>query len=121
MPPVSRRPAACSGVHRPIGRVAVQLAAAMAGLGLCWPAAQTAARAVTTARPGAATPWHIVPAPTLTPDNALSSIAVVGKQLAWAAGVEGYSSDGATPGGPLILRWNGSRWSRARLPGSWQG
>jgi hypothetical protein len=90
-------------------------------VGLCWPAAQNAARAATTASPGAASPWHIVPTPTLAPDNALSSIAVAGKRLAWAAGVEGYSSDGATAGGPLLLRWNGNRWSRARLPGSWRG
>src|SRR5258708_20963320 len=59
--------------------------------------------------------------PVLAPDNALSSIAVVGKRLAWAAGVEGYSGDGKTAGGPLLLRWSGSRWSRARLPGSWSG
>ena len=122
MPSVSRRPATSFGSHRLTGRAAVQLAAAaMAGFSLCWPAAQTAAQAATTLGPGAASQWHIVPTPTLAPDNALSSLAVVGKGLAWAAGVEGYSSDGAAAGGPLILRWNGSRWSRSRLPGSWQG
>src|SRR5258707_9723796 len=123
MPSASRRPATCPGSHLPAGRSAVQLAVAalMASAGLFWTAAQTPARAATTARRGAASSWHIAATPVLAPDNALSSIAVVGKRLAWAAGVEGYSGDGKTAGGPLLLRWSGSRWSRARLPGSWSG
>jgi len=72
-------------------------------------------------QPAATASWRIVPTPGLIPDNALSAAAVVSKQLAWAVGTEGYASNGSNPGTPLILRWNGTRWSRARLPGSWQG
>src|SRR5258708_30198899 len=123
MPSASRRPATCPGSRLPAGRSAAQLGVAvlMASAGLFWTAAQTPARAATTAGRGGASSWHIAATPVLAPDNALSSIAVVGKRLAWAAGVEGYSGDGKTAGGPLLLRWSGSRWSRARLPGSWSG
>lgn len=80
-----------------------------------------AGHAAATIRPAATASWRVVPTPSLVPDNALSAAAVVSKQLAWAVGTEGYASDGSKPGTPLMLRWNGTRWSRARLPGSWQG
>jgi hypothetical protein len=73
------------------------------------------------AGPAAGQAWTIVHGPKLAPNSALNSLAVVGKRLAWAAGTEGFSSNGSRPGRPLIERWNGKAWSRAKLPSVWPG
>jgi len=65
--------------------------------------------------------WTIVHGPRLAPNNALNDLAVVSKRLAWAAGIEGFSSNGTMPGRPLIERWNGHAWSHVRLPSTWPG
>jgi hypothetical protein len=73
------------------------------------------------AGPAASQSWKIVRGPRLAPNNVLNDLAVVGKRLAWAAGIEGFSSNGDRPGRPVIERWNGQAWSRARLPSAWPG
>jgi len=73
------------------------------------------------AGPAASQTWSIVHGANLAPNNTLNSLAVVGKRLAWAAGTEGFSSNGSRPGQPLIERWNGTAWSRSRLPSMWPG
>jgi hypothetical protein len=73
------------------------------------------------AGPAATQKWSIIHGPKLAPNSALNGLAVAGKRLAWAAGTEGFSSDGSRPGRPLIERWNGTAWSRARLPSIWPG
>ena len=65
--------------------------------------------------------WKIVRGPKLAANNALNGIAAVSKRLAWTVGTEGFSSNGSRPGKPLIERWNGRTWSRARLPSAWPG
>jgi len=73
------------------------------------------------ARPAASRAWTIVHGARLAPNNALNGLAVVSRRLAWAAGIEGFSSNGTMPGRPLIERWNGRAWSRVRLPSIWPG
>jgi hypothetical protein len=81
--------------------------------------ATAAAGAAAAAGTGAS--WRIVRGPALAPNNVLNGLAVVSQRLAWAAGAQGFSSDGKVPGRPVIERWNGSRWSAARLPSTWPG
>ncbi|HKR70216.1 MAG TPA: hypothetical protein VJT16_15355, partial [Streptosporangiaceae bacterium] len=71
--------------------------------------------------PAASQTWSIVHGAKLAPNSALNGLAVVNKRLAWAAGIEGFSSNGSRPGQPLIERWNGKAWSRAKLPSVWRG
>ena len=71
--------------------------------------------------PAATQAWKVVRGPKLAPNSALNGIAAVSKGLAWAVGTEGFSSNGSRPGRPLIERWNGRAWSRARLPSAWPG
>ena len=71
--------------------------------------------------PAASQSWTIVRGPKLAPNNVLNGLAVVGKRLAWAAGIEGFSSNGSRPGNPLIERWNGNTWARVKLPSAWPG
>ncbi|MDR2988667.1 MAG: hypothetical protein LBV34_27915, partial [Nocardiopsaceae bacterium] len=73
------------------------------------------------AGPAATETWSIVHGPKLAPNSALNGLAVVSKRLAWAAGIDGFSSNGSRPGQPLIERWNGTAWSRSRLPSVWPG
>ncbi len=73
------------------------------------------------AAPAASQSWKIVRGPRLAPNNVLNGLAAVSKRLAWAAGIEGFSSNGDRPGRPLIERWNGHAWSRARFPSAWPG
>jgi hypothetical protein len=73
------------------------------------------------AGPAASQTWTIVRGPRLAPNNVLNGLAAVSKRLAWAVGIEGFSSNGSRPGSPLIERWNGRAWSRARLPSAWPG
>jgi len=73
------------------------------------------------AGPAARQTWTIVHGARLAPNNVLNGLAVVNKRLAWAAGIEGFSSDGTVPGRPVIERWNGRAWARVRLPSIWPG
>jgi hypothetical protein len=73
------------------------------------------------AAPATSPSWAIVPGPRLAPNNVLNGLAVVSKGLAWAVGIEGFSSNGDRPGHPVIARWNGHAWSRSRLPSAWPG
>jgi hypothetical protein len=73
------------------------------------------------AGPAASQTWSIVHGAKLAPNSALNGLAVVNKRLAWAAGIEGFSSNGSRPGHALMERWNGTAWSRAKLPTTWPG
>jgi hypothetical protein len=83
--------------------------------------ATTAARAAVAA--GSGPSWRIVRGAVLAPNNVLNGVTVVSSRLAWAAGVQGFSPANITkfPGRPVIERWNGRRWSAARLPSTWPG
>jgi hypothetical protein len=102
---------------------AVRLAlAAILGLGaVSWAAAIPASAAPAPAHASAPAAWAIVRGPRLAPNNALNGVAAVSARLAWAVGIEGFSSNGATPGRPVIERWNGRSWSVAQLPSAWPG
>ena len=76
---------------------------------------------VLAATPAGSRTWTIVHGARLAPNNVLNDLAVVSKRLAWAAGIEGFSSNGTVSGRPLIERWNGRAWSRVRLPSTWPG
>jgi hypothetical protein len=97
--------------------------ASLAALGVlgCSSLVSLGAGAAFAATPAAAQSWRIVPGPRLAPNNVLNGLAVVSRRLAWAVGIEGFSSNGSRPGRPLIERWNGHAWSRARLPSLWPG
>ena len=71
--------------------------------------------------PGASASWQVVRPPKLAANNTLNGLAVVSSRLAWAAGAEGWSSDGSNNGRPLLLRWNGNTWSKVSLPAAWRG
>jgi hypothetical protein len=73
------------------------------------------------AAPATSPSWQIVRGPRLAPNNVLNGVAALSKRLAWAVGIEGFSSNGGRPGHPLIERWNGLAWSRARFPSAWPG
>jgi hypothetical protein len=102
------------------GRLAVTAALALAAL--AWPATAALANAAPVpARASRAAAWAIVPGPALAPNSALNGVAAVSSRLAWAAGIEGASSNGRVPGRPVIARWNGRSWSSVRLPSAWPG
>jgi hypothetical protein len=65
--------------------------------------------------------WRIVRGAALSRNNGLNGLAVVSKQLAWAVGAQGFSSNGRLPGRPVVERWNGHSWSTARLSTTWRG
>jgi hypothetical protein len=92
--------------------------AVMTAIVFAVPAQSTPAAAAAAGRQAA---WHIVRGPALAPNNALSGIAVVSTRSAWAAGIQGFSSDGTSPGRPLLERWNGRAWSLSALPITWPG
>ena len=108
---------------RNCGAVRFALAAALAlGLGASSSAGAIPASAAPDPAPASApAAWAIVPGPRLAPNNVLNGVAAVSAQLAWAVGIEGFSSNGATPGRPVIERWNGRSWLVARLPSAWPG
>lgn len=94
--------------------------AAVALAGLALPAQAQAAGPA--ARPASASAsWQVIRPPKLATDNTLNSLAVVSSKMAWAAGAEGWSSDGTDNGRPLIVRWNGTAWSKVALPTAWRG
>ncbi len=65
--------------------------------------------------------WHLVRGPRLAPNNVLNDVAAVSKRLAWAGGVQGFTSNGSRPGRPLLARWSGRAWSVSALPVTWPG
>jgi hypothetical protein len=97
------------------GAVRLALAAAL-GLG-----AVSGAGVIPASAAPAPAGWAIVRGARLAPNNVLNGVVAVSARLAWAAGIEDFSSDGATPGGPVIERWNGRSWSVAQLPSAWPG
>jgi hypothetical protein len=99
------------------GAVRFALTAAL-GLGAVSWAAAIPASAAPASAPAA---WAIVGGPRLAPNNALNGVVAVSARLAWAVGIEGFSSNGATPGRPVIERWNGRSWSVTQLPSAWPG
>ncbi|WP_439656759.1 hypothetical protein ACSHWB_30715 [Lentzea sp. HUAS TT2] len=70
------------------------------------------------AGPAAAAPaWRLASIPQSTATSNLWDVAAVDSRNAWAVGFEGYHPDQqGTSGSPMMLRWNGSRWSRTSLP-----
>jgi hypothetical protein len=67
--------------------------------------------------------WRLAEHPELRPGSALSGVVAVDATHAWAVGFEGYSMDQRdTSSRPVVLRWNGTAWSRDPLPGvAWFG
>ena len=103
------------------GAARFALAAAL-GLGaVSWAAAIPASAAPAPASASAPAGWAIVRGPRLAPNDVLNGVVAVSARLAWAVGIEGFSSNGATPGRPVIERWNGRSWSVAQLPSAWPG
>ncbi|MGW6441573.1 hypothetical protein [Lentzea sp. NPDC055074] len=60
--------------------------------------------------------WRLAQIPQTTITSNLRDVAAVDARHAWAVGIEGYHPDQPTTGGPMMLRWNGTRWSRTSLP-----
>lgn len=103
------------------GVVRFALAAAL-GLGAVSSAAAIPASAAPAPAPASApAAWAIVRGARLAPNNVLNGVVAVSAGLAWAVGIEGFSANGATPGRPVIERWNGRSWSVAQLPSAWPG
>jgi hypothetical protein len=97
------------------------LAAAL-GLGaVSWAAAIPASAAPAPASASAPAAWAIVRGGRLAPNNVLNGVVAVSARLAWAVGIDGFSSNGAMPGRPVIEQWNGRSWSVAQLPSAWPG
>ena len=106
---------------RNCGAVRFALAAAL-GLGaVSWAGVIPASAAPAPASASAPAGWAIVRGPRLAPNDVLNGVVAVSARLAWAVGIEGFSSNGATPGRPVIERWNGRSWSVAQLPSTWPG
>jgi hypothetical protein len=104
------------------GVVRFALAAALGLSAISWAAASIPAGAAQAPAPASApASWAIVRGPRLAPNNALNGVVAVSTRLAWAVGIQGFSSNGTTPGRPVIERWNGRSWSVARLSSSWPG
>lgn len=78
---------------------------------LAGPAATTAA--ATTTAPG----WHLVPGPALAGVANYEAVTATSRTDAWAVGYEGAQS-GIPDGYPLVVHWNGRRWSHVTLPAS---
>src|SRR5262249_60816552 len=90
----------------------------MAAIALAWSAQCTLATAAPASLPSA---WHHVRGPKLAPNNVLNEVAAVSTRTAWAAGAQGFTSNGSNPGQPLLERWNGHAWSVSALPVTWPG
>jgi hypothetical protein len=67
--------------------------------------------------------WRLAKAPPLRTGSALRGVVAVDATHAWAVGFEDYSPDRAdTSSVPVIVRWDGSVWSRDTLPPlDWHG
>ncbi|MFD4638367.1 WD40/YVTN/BNR-like repeat-containing protein [Lentzea sp. NPDC058436] len=73
---------------------------------------------VSTAAPAAAAEpaWRLASIPRLAATSSLQDVVAVDARNAWAVGLEGYDPGQETGRVPLILRWNGFRWSRMSPP-----
>lgn len=61
--------------------------------------------------------WRLASIPQSKATSNLWDVAAVDARNAWAVGFEGYHPDQqGTSGDPMMLRWNGIRWSRTSLP-----
>ncbi|RDI34597.1 hypothetical protein [Lentzea flaviverrucosa] len=61
--------------------------------------------------------WRLASIPQSKATSNLWDVAAVDARNAWAVGFEGYDPDQQyTTGDPMMLRWNGTRWSRTSLP-----
>ena len=61
-------------------------------------------------------PWRAIAVPSsVRMPAALSDVSASGMRNAWAVGAEHETS--LNVGVPLILHWNGSRWSKVTVPG----
>jgi hypothetical protein len=67
--------------------------------------------------------WRLAQAPPLRTGSALRAVVAVDPTHAWAVGFEDYSPDRPdTSSVPVIVRWDGSVWSRDALPPlTWHG
>jgi hypothetical protein len=97
-------------------RAAVSLTAAViAGCGAVAVSVMPAS-AATAATPTTPSAWKSVALPSSVKEPAeLADISAVSTSLAWAVGAQAETSVGT--GTPLILRWNGAKWSSVSLPG----
>jgi len=65
------------------------------------------------------TSWNIVPSPSPDPtQNLLVAVDRVADNAAWAVGNIGHDGYGGGTVAGLVLRWNGSAWTREAIPGS---
>ncbi len=81
-------------------------------------AANAAPSAAAPAAPAQATPaaWQVVPVPSsVTSPANLAGVSAASTSAAWAVGADAETA--LDTGTPLILRWNGTRWSKAALSG----
>jgi hypothetical protein len=101
-------------------RARILVTAVLVGVSVACQGAVIAASAASTQAFGRPA-WHKVAGARLAPNNVLNGIGAVSRQLAWAVGIEGFSSDGKVPGRPVMERWSGRLWSVVRLPSSWPG
>ncbi|NKE60660.1 hypothetical protein FXN61_29265 [Lentzea sp. PSKA42] len=61
--------------------------------------------------------WRLAPIPGNKATSNLWDVTAVDATHAWAVGIEGYDPEQQyTTGDPMILQWNGNKWSRAPLP-----
>lgn len=85
----------------------------------------TAPRSSSTSKPPPPPPpeWRLATLPATTPTSVLHDVAAGDATHAWAVGSDGYSPEEQyTTGAPIVLEWNGSRWSPALLPAMpWKG
>ncbi|WP_434444822.1 hypothetical protein [Lentzea sp. E54] len=65
---------------------------------------------------GSAPAWRLASIPRVEATSNLWDVTAVDARNAWAAGIEGYHPGQPDAGGPLLLKWNGIRWSRAPIP-----
>ncbi|HEV2783947.1 MAG TPA: hypothetical protein VGX25_31555 [Actinophytocola sp.] len=84
------------------------------------PASSPASSSSAPARPPA---WKPATLPPTTPTSILRDVVATDRAHAWAVGSDNYTPPELyTTGEPLILQWDGSRWSRMPLPGvTWKG
>src|SRR5215470_10817069 len=68
--------------------------------------------------------WHLVDVPALRPPTSvLHDVVAIDATHAFAVGIENYSPEQPdTSGVPVMLQWDGRRWSHQQLPGiTWHG
>ena len=81
-------------------------------------------RSSSTSKPPPPPPeWRLATLPATTPTSVLRDVAAADATHAWAVGSDAYSPDDQyNTGVPVVLSWDGTRWSPAQLPAvSWKG